>query len=540
MPLHPFSILLAVVVVACHALFLLWPHPKAHEWGWQATLLLPVFLLVLWISVQRAVPTFDDRSYHRTRPITDGAAYRKMVMLLGLVFGGIALAVLLYAWSQNIGWEVASWGIAALTLPAVAWSCACGLASSLSTRRQVLTLWSWLAVMGAPALSFALMALIRDVPRVGIGPELTGNFYLSSIRTIVLAAVVIYPLIWWLAAAGRKWKTAMGLSVWIGALLPWLWVHGQFFPVPESEHDWSAPEENRAGHVKIDRPAPVTTHDGGAFRANEVLNLTGLRTGEVANIHWIRIGSDDTVHRRSLFARMGVGNDRFEPMFRGEGSEGFGGFSVLWDSLAARFPEVSGIPTWSAEDVRISEPYLGNLRLDGESEHRPTLEECNREVWVVQGEVFSYEEVGEVDLSIGGRLRVPDGGVLMFGEMTETQGGKELPLHYRLESWQQLDGPWFGKRDNKLYFPLPLLIIEDPRSGERRRVVPTIGGSLARTHQFLVDPFLYSVRLTGSPAEQLVQEALLRNGNARVFWPLTKGTLSHEVPPPSAGDGIDH
>lgn len=533
MPLNPFTLVLAAVLVAGHAWFLFWPSPQSMTFGKYALTLEPLLLLLLVWSAGKSVSAFDDRAFHRTRPITDGAAHGKVMRLLLLMFGCIALVMAAYARYHHLGWQVGAYGAAVLVLPALGWTAACGLASSLSSSRQWQRIWPWLAVLATPAASASVLAVMRD----GLEPESSWGFWLTPIHTTVLTAAILYPLIWWLVAARRRVMVGIALTLWLGALLPWIWIYGVFRPFEESLYDSPVPT---LGKIRITRLPYDNRGEEKPIPVHDLLRVEGLERGWVGAITTVFV-PDERAYLRVIPEDLDVDlSDWMNVLYREpDTGETEHGTDDHWWDVKQLAPESFPTSPWVGdEDENATACFIApgaSLQVTAPNGEARVLEapvDYLEKTWRVRCTARRLEKLGKVDLSRGGRLPFPTGGILEVGPLVSTDEGEEyLKLAIVYGDLDKRIFPGLGAGRIPFEFEL-YAIIQDPESGERFRVKTTFGGSEDRD-MFLAKRVPLRIELTGTPADQQRQRHLLTNGRMTVFWPRFIGIApEHELAPP--------
>ena len=546
MPHSPFTRFYGLVIVAACFLALLWPDDHSYILGWQTLITAPLLIGIFTWSVVRHAAPFDDLAFHRTLPPGDGFAFRRVLGIHGLVVAGLALAMVTYCWSMNFGWRVMSYGILVLTLPAWALMAASGIAASLSSTRQWGRTWGYLAIFVVPVFSATWILFQRPY----FDPEAQGKFYLSAPRTMALAGALLYPLVWWLVSVKRRRGLGFGLGAAISALIPWIYIYGGFFKVPERD-GWEPPVSS---HVTISRNAVVPA-EGKWLPVEDVISISGLRPGEFIN-HWgfsVKIGENK--HRRVVHWE--VPDDPAQadtgavvaPIIAGRFEEEkiVWGERAVWNHLRQQIPSHEAFGLWNGKpDVPTHLAFLrpGEVAIrrpgdpDPETrEIRPELsaEEFTSTPWQQSfADVFRLEKVGEIDAANGGTCRLPGGGILKVSPLQQQDTRFQISFRQYFKNLWHAEGTWFEADDvNRGYGSEPWVIAVD-ESGKQAFVLSPLDYVNAPNVKVLFAGISQTVFNAGEAKtrEQLARMEMLRHCRLHVFWPRLTARLGPEVLPP--------
>ncbi|MES2657069.1 MAG: hypothetical protein V4689_00555 [Verrucomicrobiota bacterium] len=540
MPHSPFTRFFGLAIVLAYALILIWPYDNSFSWGWQLMIALPFVIAVFSWSAVRDAPPFDDLAFHRTLPPGDGFAFRRVLAIHGRVLLGIALAVIAYGWLVNFGWQTISYGIVFLTLPVWAVMGAGGIAASLSSSRQYGRTWGYVAIFVIPIFSMTGIYLQRNY----LEPEMSGEFYLSAPRTMVLAGALLYPLVWWLVAVKRRRALGFGLGTAIGALMPWIFVYGGFVEAPGRD-DWEQPVKSQ---VTISRKAGIPA-EGKWIPLDDVISISGLRQGEYINHlgFWARNGPRDvnSVDLRLIPDDPGQVDD--DPRYfdrvagRFEGDHIEWGERALWNHLRKQIPSHE---TFDFRDGKTDVPTHPAFLRPGESvfsrskdgklhENRPklTAEQFTSATWIQSnGGVFRMEKAGEVDVATGGTCRLSGGGVLRVSPLK--QDGDRFYISFRqyYQDLWQADGPWLEDDDaNRNWGGEPWIIAVD-ESGKHAFALPLRYSNDSKVMFGRISQTVFDAG-EAKTREQLAHLEVLRGCRLYIFWSRMTGKLAREVPP---------
>ncbi len=456
MPHSPFTRFFGLAIVLAYALALLCLDDHSYLWGWKGMLALPFAIgIFTWSAVRNAAP-FDDLSFHRTLPPGDGFAFRRVLMIHGMVLAGITLAMTAYCWVLNFGWQVMSYGILVLTLPMWALMAANGIATSLSITRQWGKTWGYIAIFVVPVFTATGLYYVRGL----FNPEEHGKFYFSAPRAMALTGAALYPLVWWLVSVKRHPVLGFGLGAAISGWMPLIYIYGGFFAVPEGDR-WELPVSS---HVTIARKADIPA-EGKWIAADDVLTISGLRPGEFISHwnFWVKSGSD-VMHKR--VEHWVIPDDPAEavagavrgPMIAGrfEGERIEWGERAVWNHLRKQIPSHNTFGLW---DKKLNTPaHVAFLRpgesalsrpTEGDSDSRGsrpklTAEEFTSATWQQYAAgVFRLEKVGEIDMASGGTCRLPGGGILKVSTLQREDRQFFISFRHYFENLGQADETWF-------------------------------------------------------------------------------------------------
>ncbi len=456
MPYSPFTRFLVVVLVGLIALGLLWPDDRTYLWiGYSAGVLAILAGIFTWSVVRSAAP-FDDGAFHRCLPPGDGAVFVRVIWIHLLVLAGVSLVVIASCWIANFGWRAMSYGIAMFTLPAWALMSAVGIAASAATSRLHWKSIAWFAIFAAPIFSSVLLYLSLE----GMEPLDKNRVYLSPVRTVVLSAAGIYPLIWWLVAVYRRRGLGLGLGAATGALLPWLYIYGDFFKVPNPTGDLPTQTDG----IMITRKA----RPEGAGRwipLKDLFSVSGVPEGYETGVSLVAWREGDGKEDRDYMLLAGIrgdgkdAGDRSRQLsyagFLNDGGSPVWGPDVTIMALRRQMPALETLDPWHPGPglpgpislMDPSYPLAPDELATGWKDFRPTV---NEKFWSMPWSVFvgpphRWKLLGSCLASGKETFRLESGGrIQVFPLSHKADGSYEIPVREYEESLWQADGPWFG------------------------------------------------------------------------------------------------
>ena len=172
----------------------------------------------LFFAIKNA-GAFDERSFHRTRPLGDRRAFQQHTRMIGWTLLLAFIAMLIRGWFYHLGWRASLIGAMTLTLLLMA------LGAALSTGFS-LCLSGWHRKKLALCLLLYLPALCWVLIKGLNGPH---NHLISGymifpwgygISNGLFLCVIFTACAWFCAASLRRWKTSLALTVMAIFLLP--------------------------------------------------------------------------------------------------------------------------------------------------------------------------------------------------------------------------------------------------------------------------------------------------------------------------------
>lgn len=543
MPLSPFTRIFGLAIVAAYFLAVLWPDESAALWGWQTMIALPIVIGLFSWSAVRDAPPFDDQAFHRVLPPGDGVAFRRVLMIHGMVLAGIAVAVIIYCRIYNFSGSAMAYGIAILTIPVWTLMAASGVANSLSTSRQSGITWPYLGIFAIPALSAFLICWLRDHPDFADFRKSYRYRYplREGLSTIAVAGAVLYPIIWWLVAVKRRRALGLGLAIATGLSIPWMY--------GAAMHRGPRDEPPVKSHVTITRKASVPA-DGKWIRVNETLSVDGLRKGEFADLDLsvnqnglsaYEVPDDPAevgVHQSSIIA------GRFE-----DGTLSWGE-TAAWHHLRSQVPSLETFQFWWSQRESVPThlaflrpgktalfggPYGDTSRKPASIRQKKTEAEFSSTKWDLWSPgVFIFEKAGEVDVSDGGTCKLPGGGILRVNPLKQEGKGSSISFRrYYEDPWQSGGEPWFGlKSPENRWTARPWVIAVDP-TGKHAFALPS-AFPVGQDQKVMLGQFMDYLLYTGEAktADELARVEMLRHCRLHIFWPEWVAPLQREILPP--------
>lgn len=549
MPHSPFTRYFGLAIVAAYALALLWPDERAYVWGMYALIALPLVIGIFTWSAVGGAPPFDDNAFHRTLPPGDDYAFRKVIMIHVMVLAGIALAVVAYCWVFNFGWQAMTYGIALLTIPVWAWMATCGIATSLATTRQQGKTWGYLAIFAVPAFSWTWLYWMR----LGFDPDnpyRSNDFYFTSLRTMALTAAVLYPLIWWLVAAKRRRGLGFAFGIATSALMPWLYIYGDFVEAPVREQQ----ELPKDSHVTITRNATLPA-EGKWLPLDQLLTIDGLHEGEFITTY-LQV-ERPTPERGDFLNTWAIPQDPAETGFEPKRSRIMAGRflngniawgeQAVWNHLLEQVPNHGTFTYWNQDLkaptrlalLRPGESWaLGPRKIDANSlrfyQERLREPDLVSAVWKSSfGAVFRWKKLADVDAARGGDCRLPEGGIIRVKPLVQEDSHHLIVFRHFYPSTRS-DGPWFEPQRTSIGWDQPWVIAVDESGQHSFALTPlTWTNSTGRQRVMLGDWYDWIFEAGEAKSrEQVARMEMLRHCRLHIFWPHGAGQLPQEIPPP--------
>lgn len=544
MPQSPFTRYFALFIICAFAFALLYPHEWAMEWGKKAIYVLPLVLGILGWSATRDAPPFDDRAFHRTLPPGDGPAFRRTLLTHLLVLGGITLVVMAYCWHFGIVWQIGSYGVLFLTLPAWAIMAATGIATSIGSSRNQWRSLGYIAVLASPIFSWVIV----DWATKGLENSSIREVFLTPKRTVVLTAAVLYPLVWWLVAARRQRRLGAVFAAAIGALLPWLYVYGDFVQVENrgvlEERRWNDFEQRLGPQTVKWSRLPYKEESDKWMPVQEVFAVEGLQKGEVAQI-FPYVSTGKTEGRRVWALREdlppeegGVTSAGVLASLAPDGSVEWGS-DALWNRLREQLPAHESFGIWGraagtpARLVLLRPGTSTDYTYPQEArtyENHYTVNAWRNDDWEMFSSASTYELLGDFEVSKGGSTKAPFGGKVIVDPMVEKGGKYLISFKHYLPGLQRADEPWL-EADVIPWFLEPRVIVTDA-SGKHAYGMEDLSSS--NSQPVWLGGMQQWVVFMGEPKtpEMVAKLEALKGGRIYLFWAKPRSLAGKVTLPP--------
>lgn len=500
MPYSPFTRFLAGVLVVLVALGLLWPDDRALEWSIYGAGAMAILLGIFTWSAVKNSPPLDDRAFQRCLPAGANRAFFRIVWIHLLVLAGAALAVLVYCGIWNFTWRAASWGVAMLTIPAWALMSAVGVASSAGSSQQHWKSVAWISIFATPLFSAGLLYWLNQ----GVGRYEWENVYFTPVRTMVLTAATLYPLVWWLVAARQRRGLGLVLGGATSALLPWLVVYGDFAKAPVEIGDRQFGVSPAGERLTLTRK-PFAGSDRPWIPVEDLIEVQGLAEGDYTRMSMaVQFDKDDERQSREdrLLAKL-----REREYLRGyeirdeSDREGDGirnvlatvsnqGGKIVWgadavnQSIRKLLPEVETFGYWRSTLNRpasppvIRNPAAPNARPGDTMEERPYYSRLSPEgfrtmpwsVWMMNP--GRWKLLGSCLTSEGTSFRLEKGRMLKVLPLVQRpEGNDTLNIRCYFESLWQTKGPWFGGDVGPNWSGFDLVVVAIDETGKHAYLI---------------------------------------------------------------------
>ncbi|MEK7951587.1 hypothetical protein [Luteolibacter soli] len=560
MPYSPFTRFLGCVLVVLAALALLWPDDRTLQWAAYGTGAVAILLMVFTWSAVRNSPPLDDQAFHQCLPEGVSRAFFRTVWIHLLVLAGVAVVVLVYCGVWNFSWRAASYGVAMLTLPVWALMSAMGVASSASSSRQAWKSAAWFAIFAMPLFSWGLLYVLND----GVEKYVPEEVYFPPVRTLVLTGATLYPLVWWLVAARKRRRLGLVLGGATGALLPWLWIYGDFAKVPVEEKKPGAEEVVflsdgprpllADGRITVTRK-PFQERAERWIPMEDLVEVKGMAEGEQVGV-MLSIGEESSKERERLYTwevrdetRAKERGVRYvEAIALNRGGKVVWGAGPRNEGIRAQLPPVETFEYWDGRlNQAFPQPVIANPAVadfqpaSKDEERRPfsyryvTAEAFRTKPWSAWVSTRSawkllvscaVSEGASVRLEHGGRLEVVPLSVMAdAGPRWPAQAKSPSPagsnhgieLRCSYEDLWVADGPWFGKDTVQTWSGMDVLMVIIDETGKHAYLSDELdfGGDgkllLGRYDRRIFDAG------AGDTPESLQRIEMVRKGRVYVF-----------------------
>ncbi|MDB6078544.1 MAG: hypothetical protein JWO82_2291 [Akkermansiaceae bacterium] len=544
MPTSPFTRFMAWIIVLGHAFVLFTPYDGIFEDLGNTWVLLFVLWIVLAVSVVRDTPSRDDLAFHRTLPPGAGAAFWRTVRVPLAILAGIGGVLLGYTWWFHFTAASFGRGLALLTLPAVGFLSACGVAASLASDRSVGKVRGWLAVFAPVAVSgLVLWLTMRSLP---VTAEKYSPLRLTAVG--ILAAALCYPLIWWRVAMGKRLLWMVLLASVVGIGLPWL--YGNHWPAKVKIPPYLRDRDFKEESILARRPNASGEIPG--HLDSDVMEAKELKPGELASFlisanqpfeiekmifdseHLIgvrRAGSTGTTGRFDLL-HLQAGRFR-------DGSTGMGSDAEL-AAVGGLLPADVDLQNWDPasehEHVELVPPLEHSQASDGGSlAVRKPWSEIDRQDWFALGSVTTLPEPLIFDLAKGGSAPSGRRGLIRMQALEKEGESFVLKVERFSDEGWSMDGPLDVVEQNSPG-SAPYLVIVD--EGERKAYLLNGTGEPSYSRVFLGSR--QRIRFETGPLAKALpgsQERARRLGRLPgcklyVFWPHEIRWFRRKMPAP--------
>ena len=385
------------------------------------------------VGMVRGAGAFDERAFHRTRPGGERRVFVRQTLWLvspPLVVGLVAVA---RGWWWNLGWRCAFWSGTVTVVQLVVLSAAVATGVVLGTGRSRRVGWVVWLMAGLPLAVYVWMAEASHGP-FGPFPE---GFGLSICRIDIEAIVAVigigYCLAWCLAAACRRWKSALVVATAAGMCLPLLAfrsgrslgrAHDLFERVPVSVTIRRAPLNQ------------IAAREGGAKMPWNWLDVSGVREDESLRLY-VNVDAPDGGR-----ADLGRAANYFGSSVSFSGRAGIGASVGISEAQCGFLPgeRITNVsPKWSGLSW-----MLGINPGD--------FDDLKRGNWRVSWEIVRPAYAGSVPVAAGGRLKLPGGGVFKVEPVRQHASGVEIKT-FEICVTDDSSGsgaPWLWHRRTKL------------------------------------------------------------------------------------------
>ncbi|QJE96341.1 hypothetical protein [Luteolibacter luteus] len=530
MPRSPLTWFIAFAIVLLHAVALFLQRKGDFPVMDSALSATVVPVILLGWSATRDAPPFGDRAFHRTLPPGDSVAFRGVLMVHVWVLLGISLATAIYCAYFNFGWEAVGYGLTLRTLPLGAFMMIFGVCAAIASspgRERYLGLP---LILGAPLFS------IWAIPWRGlIGVEPSGRggwFWLGGAGVL---ATIYYLAVWWLVSVRSRKMFAMVVATIFGLWLPWL---PEIFAVSvlriagtPVEIVTASPMEPPVKWQRKIFPDP----EGDWVPVSQVLNVTGLKKGEVARMKYLWIGGSSKRARAwHLDMRPWGAGGSLDASISKDGSI-LWGRQALVESLREQMPLLDEImqldPDHGLSDpseLMFKKPYDGPVG-KGNS-HLSTgysMAEFRDEQWRAEVEVFRYDFAGVIGLPLNGSSRVPSGGRI-FADILKGEDPILDSIRVRYCTTTTGSRNWIDRGQDA---PPAMMILVNP-NGKRAYAAELVSDQSYWGRLWLGVVHRWSFPLSGENA-RLIQD--LQGGRAYFFLPseITQARSESLAPPPA-------
>ena len=502
MPLSPLTRLRGAIIVAIFALLLF--RYDGATFG--------VLPLLLWFLVSNAVkeaPPFDESAFHRTRPVSAARAFRHLMGFHLLVFAGILVVLLSYAWHMNLGWRQIAYGTALLGAPGVVFVSLFATIASLSTSNQHWKGWGFVALVLMPAISI-----------FGLERAISARWYEKpSLHGLPIVAAVLYPALWWYVSTKRRWAHGIFMGLAAGVALPWI------FTVHMPPLGINLLKQPPLSGLTIQRLTSSADAEGMAEDQASVSRLLEIRG----------LGPDEFIGGISLWKLREREHAR-GPLEADRNLSDMGGTAFATDTKGLLIPATASLfhamglettppttfPVWDWNSSELNAHGLATflwlpIRAGKDPYRRRETFDSAERTWSMGANIYRWERLLDTTAKKGGRVRLRSGGVV---EMLPIEA-RETQFEITARSTRGLDLQYSGH--------LPALVATG-RSGIRRFV--KCDGVVGLKGGFLVEMSDLQFRAPRSKSQIDDEVTSLENMRLELYWPVLRGSVNVTLPPP--------
>lgn len=491
-----------------------------------------VLVVLLGWSATRDAPPFGDRAFHRTLPPGNGVAFRGVLLIHVWVLLGISLAIAIYCACFNFGWEAVGYGLTFRTLPLAAFAMIFGVCAAITSspgRERYLGLP---LILGVPLFSFWAIPWRK---LIGVEPSGGGSWlWLAGAEVLV---TIFYLAVWWLVSVRGRKMFAMLVTTIFGLWLPWLpeILAGSILRITKKPVEIltaSPMESSVKWHRKI-FPDPK----GDWIPVSQVLNVVGLKPGEVARMKYLWIGGGSKRARVwHLGTRPWGEGGSLDASIAKDGSIHWGR-QALVESLREQMPPLEEITQLDPDrgpsdpsELMFKKPYDGPVgKLTSHLLTGYSMEEFRDQRWRAEVEAFRYDFAGVIDLPLNGSSRVPSGGRI-FADILKGEGPIPDSIRVRYCTADTGSRNWINRGQDAP----PAMMILVSRSGKTAYAAELVSDQSYWGKIWLGVVHRWSFPLSGGNA-RLIQD--VQGGRAYFFLPseIARARSESLAPPPSSG-----
>lgn len=530
MPRSPLTWFIAFTIVLFHAVALFLQRKGDLPVMGSASGATFVLSALLGWSATRDAPPFSDRAFHRTLPAGDGAAFWSVLAIHLLVLAGITMATAVYCLYFNFGWTSVGRGIVLVTLPLGVFMTIFCTSAAIATSQGKARFLGFPAVLGGP-----LISLWVAVP---LAVTLRAEPHEASEKAVLEGAVIaaiFYFAIWWLVSVRHRKTFGMLAGLVFGLWLPWIpgiseqigFFRRDLAPQMAATDPMEAPVNWR--RKVFSDPA------GDWIPVSQVLDVTGLKQGEVARMKYLWVGGgSERAHVWELVVPWGV-QSSLDASVSKDGSVQWGR-TALVESLRAQLPPLNHIRQLHPDREPNDPLALVFKKPNNEPASKGTswrstkytLAEFRDERWRAEVEAFRYDLAGIMNLPLGGSCRVPLGGRI-FADIVKGEGPipDSIVVRYCIATSTGSRG-WISRGQDA---PPAMMVVIDG-NGEQAYAAELVSDQSYWGGLWLGLVHRWSFQLTGRNAG-LIQT--LEGGRVYFFLPSEISQPRSEIlPPPSA------
>jgi hypothetical protein len=373
-----------------------------------------------------------------------------------------------------------------------------------------------------------------------------------------IVAAFLYPPIWWLVAAKRRRVLGMMFGGLTGIVMLWPpdlgTILGQLSTTSHFERyqQWMASPEAAGTKPTLKRRA-FPPEGARWIPLDQLLEIDNLAEGEFVGLNGFAT-EDETlpmVRLPVVESGPGLAMHRWSDQLTAGRKNGriVWGEKSLWEALAEEVPPHESLEGWNSGNRWESRLHVMNPGAspdqwidDWPAEDRSLLElfrdfpaeEYPRGPWKVwMGNPRRWEKLGDFEVSRGGSIRLPEGGILRVSPLELAPDQNIIAFQRYSPNLHHIDGIHLDPvESSETVFNYPRALLVD-ESGKHVFAVDSLDLD-ATGHQLVADRTRWTFDAGPADTDDNARRIeMLRRARIHVFWPVITGRSQYfSLPPP--------